>query len=543
MLSHKILVILQNPLRKHLYYQIPTNLFFGIRLDAGCSFNEDQRLRERYVRFNAQELMRTAARAVGSDCVHIEKMAEGGFNKIFLLTMDNGNEVIARIPTPIAGTPFYSTASEVATMDFLRTILDLPIPEVLAHSSTADNPVGSEYVIMERIRGESLASRWLTLSTNEIKGVMNQLARMEERLFSYRFPAFGSLYYNEDIPMGIPLTSAERFCIGPIAKRVFWFDERQDLNIDRGPWTQPKDAMTAAASRELTWIRRFATPQRRRTFILPTQELLDPSEHSSLLSQYLLAAPFLVPQDTTVCQPTLRHPDLSLPNIILEPNSSKIISFIDWQDTAILPLFMQAGYPAFCEHELSRPQSIKRPELPDDFDRLSDSEKQKAWIKHRFEEGNLYYTAATGLGNKLHYKTMRLKNIGLLQFLISQTGYPWDADYINLKMSLVYVAKNWDTFSPEHPCPIFFTPEEQQTALCEANDWNESASMLSQMRESMSIDSEGGTEPENFDFAMNMNLEFRMEMVKQAEPHQRNICWQTWPFKDDDDQSPAPPIY
>ncbi|KAI1940371.1 hypothetical protein LOZ66_001963 [Ophidiomyces ophidiicola] len=424
-------------------------------------------------------------------------MAEGGFNKVFLLTMENGNEVVARIPTPIAGPPFYTTASEVATMDFLRTILNIPIPQVFAHCSTTDNPVGAEYVIMERIRGESLASRWLTLSTNEIKGVMNQIAKMEERLFSYRLPAFGSLYYNEDIPMGIPLKDAERFWIGPIAKR--------NMDIDRGPWTKPEDAMTAAASRELSWIRRFATPQRRRTFVLPTQEPLDPSEHSSLLSQYLLVAPFLIPEDATFCQPTLRHPDLSLPNIFLEPNFSKIISFIDWQDTAILPLFMQAGYPVFCEHELSRPQSIKKPELPDDFDRLSDSEKQKAWSKHRLEEGNLYYIAATGLGNKSHYRAMRLKNIGLLQFLISQTGYPWDADYINLKMSLVYVTKKWNNFSPEHPCPIFFTPEEQHTALREANDWNGSASMLSQMRKSMAIDVEGGTEPENFDFAVNMN--------------------------------------
>ncbi|KAI1910965.1 hypothetical protein LOZ65_006271 [Ophidiomyces ophidiicola] len=186
-----------------------------------CIFNENLRLKERYVRFNVQELMRAAARAVDSHCIHIEKMAEGGFNKVFLLTMENGNEVVARIPTPIAGPPFYTTASEVATMDFLRTIFNIPIPQVLAHCSTTDNPVGAEYVIMELIRGESLASRWLTLSTNEIKGVMNQIAKMEERLFSYRLLAFGSLYYNEDIPMGIPLKDAERFCIGPIAKRVF----------------------------------------------------------------------------------------------------------------------------------------------------------------------------------------------------------------------------------------------------------------------------------------------------------------------------------
>jgi len=88
---------------------------------------------ERYVRFNVPELMRIAARAVGRGrCVDIVKLAEGGFNKVFLLTMNDGYEVIARIPTPIAGPTHYMTASEVTTMDFLHTQLGIPAPKVFA---------------------------------------------------------------------------------------------------------------------------------------------------------------------------------------------------------------------------------------------------------------------------------------------------------------------------------------------------------------------------------------------------------------------------
>jgi hypothetical protein len=47
------------------------------------------------------------------------KLAEGNFNKIFKLSMDNGLNVIARIPHPIAGPKYYTTASEVATMEFV----------------------------------------------------------------------------------------------------------------------------------------------------------------------------------------------------------------------------------------------------------------------------------------------------------------------------------------------------------------------------------------------------------------------------------------
>lgn len=34
--------------------------------------------------------------------------------------MNDGNEVIAKVPNPNAGRPHFTTASEVATMDFVR---------------------------------------------------------------------------------------------------------------------------------------------------------------------------------------------------------------------------------------------------------------------------------------------------------------------------------------------------------------------------------------------------------------------------------------
>ena len=95
------------------------------------SFNKKERMAEHYIRFNVPELIYTAARAVGRDrYIDIIKVAEGGFNKIFLLTIDNRYEVIARIPIPIAGPAYYITASEVITIDYLRTRLDIPVPKV-----------------------------------------------------------------------------------------------------------------------------------------------------------------------------------------------------------------------------------------------------------------------------------------------------------------------------------------------------------------------------------------------------------------------------
>ncbi|EGC47962.1 phosphotransferase enzyme family protein [Histoplasma capsulatum var. duboisii H88] len=87
-------------------------------------WNESMQLRNRYKRFDVAELQRIAARSVGSrTCSCMIKLAEGGSNKVFRLTMDDGTTAIARIPHPNMGPPFKTTASEVATMDFVRLLM------------------------------------------------------------------------------------------------------------------------------------------------------------------------------------------------------------------------------------------------------------------------------------------------------------------------------------------------------------------------------------------------------------------------------------
>lgn len=94
-------------------------------------WDEEQQLHDRYRRFNVPEIQRIAAASVGAkakECVDMKKLAEGSFNKAFRLTMDNGSVVIVRMPNPNAGPTYYTTASEVATMDFVR------MPNVMADS-------------------------------------------------------------------------------------------------------------------------------------------------------------------------------------------------------------------------------------------------------------------------------------------------------------------------------------------------------------------------------------------------------------------------
>jgi hypothetical protein len=86
-------------------------------------WNEEQELGARYIKFNVEELKRITPESIGAkSCVSMIKLAEGGYNKVFKLVMDNGAVAIARVPCPNASPAFKTTASEVATMDFVRCL-------------------------------------------------------------------------------------------------------------------------------------------------------------------------------------------------------------------------------------------------------------------------------------------------------------------------------------------------------------------------------------------------------------------------------------
>ena len=46
---------------------------------------------------------------------------EGGFNKVFIFTMDDASRVVARLPTCLSGPPKLTTNSEVATIKYCES--------------------------------------------------------------------------------------------------------------------------------------------------------------------------------------------------------------------------------------------------------------------------------------------------------------------------------------------------------------------------------------------------------------------------------------
>ena len=209
-------------------------------------YNEKLRQAERYVEFNIEALKEAVAKSVCRDrVIHMKKLAEGGFNRVLLLTMDDGLEVIVKIPFSIAVPKKLTTESEVATLDFLRS-KGIPVPRVYAWSSHAENHVGCEYIIMEKAAGKPLKDNWFDLTAKEQIRLVTTYVDIERKLFSFPFSSYGSLYYKDSLPQNLqtPLYAdgvedmdgdSNRFCIGPTVDYMFWRGKRAELDMNRGP--------------------------------------------------------------------------------------------------------------------------------------------------------------------------------------------------------------------------------------------------------------------------------------------------------------------
>lgn len=114
------------------------------------------------------------------------------------------------------------------------------MPKVLAYSTQANkNPVGAEYMIMEKCRGIELGRLWDDLSGKQKVDIVRQLATFSAQLSKARFSHYGSLYYSKDIPEIRGTEVDSTFSVGPTTGRTWFDDKRGEIDIHRGPCKIP----------------------------------------------------------------------------------------------------------------------------------------------------------------------------------------------------------------------------------------------------------------------------------------------------------------
>ncbi|CDM26530.1 Protein kinase-like domain [Penicillium roqueforti FM164] len=416
-------------------------------------WNERQQLACRYVKFDHSTLLKVAASAVGSKaCTHVLKISEGQYNKLFQLTIDDRRDIIAKLPNPNAGRPHFTTASEVATMDFLRNVLNLPVPRVYAWSSRApENPLGAEYIIMEKQSGV----------------VLNDLVDIERRLAATKFSKFGSLYYKDDLPDNSDSTSplyldstgsevrSKTFAIGPTNHRSFFDFGRGELDIERGPWSTVIGFMMAIAQREIATAKAGL-----RYPLMPEGLFSGPGQYQPSLSKklpslqnYLKVAPHVLPENKATHASVLWHGDLHAQNIFVDPaDPSRIVE-------------LSTGSPLAHVRFLRRFGEGRFPTV----DSMDLDEQRKAKALHRAQTlHNLYIVRCLQL-NETVFQAIQDQNT-LRHQVIVVPGLVL-MDYQPLLNSLLRdVEKEWahiigagrDGRSPGTPFPLQFSDEEIQ---------------------------------------------------------------------------------
>ncbi|KAJ7921416.1 kinase-like domain-containing protein [Mycena leptocephala] len=287
--------------------------------------------------FNLNALQQQATQIMQSQCTGCYATAQGGFNTVFILTFERGPDIIARLSGSGTGQDDTMSAddleqrflSEVATLCYVKKKTTIPVPEVYHAISTADNPVGARYMLMQRIRGQSLMAPWGRFSPEERRRIITQLADFQAQLLTLTFPTIGCIVDNNGTvgPLGLSCTypfMLKKNNRGPFASSKDFLlahvhAELDLLTIHPAEWTEQREYWAACnggfddVSREnaITWL----------------QLLLDGIK--ALPDQ-------LVPTKTFV----LFHDDFNSGNILVSwSDPAEVVGILDWEGSRISPLW------------------------------------------------------------------------------------------------------------------------------------------------------------------------------------------------------------
>ncbi|KAE8407474.1 phosphotransferase family protein [Aspergillus pseudonomiae] len=482
--------------------------------------DEEHQLAQRYVKFHVNNLCSKAA-SVFSDsttCMDIIKI-EGNFNKAFLLTMDDGHEVVAKVPCPNAGPPSLTTASEVATLNFLQSRTSIPVPVVFAWSPDPANPVGAEHIIMEKVPGVALGEKWDSMNMLERFEIITQIIQMESELRSMVLSAYGSLYLRDSQhslprdfqyhPLPADLDPDGSFCVGPSCHRTAW--DGISGTPDEKKYTGPCEVQEH--------LNRFGRVQ-------------SIDEYISLLHKIIKILPILSsnPEVLDVSPPVLWHTDLHLHNIFVAPdNPTTIQGIIDWQSTRSAPLFTQARFPEFLRPPKNYIPGARVPRLPDDFEGLSPEQKEEAKRDNTLASLSKYYELACRGSNEPAYNGMSLDR--RLWEPFTPCSLPDCGSLVPLRNALIRLSRGWDNLVLPGVCPFGFTERELERHAEQEEQYSDMLYLWDTVKTGLCTDDTGWVPNDRWDATNEVNRDlFNMYIETMSEEMTPEEAAAMWPF-------------
>ncbi|KAJ8130496.1 hypothetical protein O1611_g3135 [Lasiodiplodia mahajangana] len=445
----------------------------GPPLARESCIDEEAFLPERYTFFNIDELKKAAAKSVGAEkCVSVVELSDPETEpdyictKVFRLVMDDGSAVIARITDSYHNPARLTTASMVATMDFASHILGIPVPKVIVWNADADNPVQSEYIIMEPAAGMQSSKVWSKLSLPEKKMIVKQFVEMEKKMLSVSFTRYGSLYFaDERFPGCVEAEVREapsaslaaeiesRYVIGPVADiEVCWHRERKNNSINRGPWKRPEDYLHAIVRRGMAWLLQQAIKRSPDESSNDIDSLSLLGHNLALCGKFDKVVEYLLPKNRALVRSTIWHQDLDHHNVFIE--GGKISGIIDWENVWARPLLLQAlWFPKVIDFQDEWRRELEQPYGARCIQR-----------EHQTSILNRMYLRDTKSENQLLHEVYEFPYGRTISEVVSSS---WNFDFEDLQAYLIDIQTNWAEICPELACPIEFTEGELEFPECE----------------------------------------------------------------------------
>lgn len=282
-------------------------------------------------------------------------LAEGTFNRVYDISPDPPYEFsedesyVMRVSLPVD--PYIKTSSEAATLEYVRRHTTIPVARVVAFDPSANNQLGFEWILMEKIPGVPLEEFWDGMSLEAKFQITKETAGFIAQLEKLRFPVIGNLYFKDGKKTGrIPVANDPDFELGEMVHMDFFLYNRVQVDGPRGPFPNSASWLTALIETEIASLNLLPPPDH--PDFDPEILVLDLcTEKNTILKncdQLLGLLPLVFKsQRSKKEQYVLHHGDLNTGNILIDPMSLKITGVIDWELVSTYPLWVSKRHPKF----------------------------------------------------------------------------------------------------------------------------------------------------------------------------------------------------
>lgn len=264
-----------------------------------------------------------------------------------------------------------------------------------------------------------------------------------------------------------------------------------------------------------------------------------PGGYIELLKSFQSFAPHFLPQDTSHAfnRPILRHPDPTLGNIYMDPETGHITCLIDWQHAIVQPRLLASGYPRTFENSDDElPSDLELPQLPEDLESQPVSEQHMLRDLRRRRTAFQCYLCFNGAYNRSHLDALRDPLLFGRQILVDRASRLWAGNFVTLKCAIVRTVQHFQHLPDVQgtDCPVQLTGTELKDFTDTEEKWLKLSVLLAGWHERVGMTEEDWVRNEDYYRAKKELEELKEEIWKECEGDIKDEEWfrVAWPFRD-----------